>query len=59
MAHTHTHKCSSLCVCVGGVFRCAVSDRLGVPPVVTHASMDLWNWALIDADGPMDIENLK
>ncbi|CEM37983.1 unnamed protein product [Vitrella brassicaformis CCMP3155] len=38
---------------------CAVSDRLGVPPVVTHASMDLWNWALIDADGPMDIENLK
>mmetsp|Transcript_20080 Transcript_20080/g.57441 ORF Transcript_20080/g.57441 Transcript_20080/m.57441 type:complete len:412 (+) Transcript_20080:3-1238(+) len=36
-----------------------VSRRLGLPPIVTHVDMDLWNWAKIDKDEPFTPENLK
>ncbi|KAF9916351.1 hypothetical protein BX616_003983 [Lobosporangium transversale] len=36
----------------------AISDILDIPPVLTYASNDLWNWKLKDPQGPYDIENL-
>ncbi|CAE7363522.1 Ido1, partial [Symbiodinium necroappetens] len=36
-----------------------VSSRLGVPPVLTAAATDLWNWRLRDSAGPFTPENLE
>ncbi|KAL6456829.1 hypothetical protein MHYP_G00353730 [Metynnis hypsauchen] len=37
----------------------AVSQKLGLPPILTHADGVLANWRKRDPDGPMDIENLE
>ncbi|KAF9967236.1 hypothetical protein BGZ70_010270 [Mortierella alpina] len=37
----------------------AISDVIDIPPVLTYASNDLWNWKLKDPNGPYDIENLS
>ncbi|KAL7884171.1 hypothetical protein AOLI_G00069410 [Acnodon oligacanthus] len=37
----------------------AVSQKLGLPPILTHADGVLANWRKKDPDGPMDIENLE
>ncbi|XP_036434420.1 indoleamine 2,3-dioxygenase 1 [Colossoma macropomum] len=37
----------------------AVSQKLGLPPIFTHADGVLANWRKRDPDGPMDIENLE
>ncbi|KAI8363502.1 Indoleamine 2,3-dioxygenase [Mortierella sp. GBAus27b] len=37
----------------------AVSDILDIPPVLTYAANDLWNWKLIDPKGPYTLENLS
>ncbi|KAF9434312.1 hypothetical protein BGZ76_008217 [Entomortierella beljakovae] len=36
----------------------AISDIIDIPPVLTYASNDLWNWKLRDPNGSYDIENL-
>ncbi|KAJ8285916.1 hypothetical protein GJAV_G00032450 [Gymnothorax javanicus] len=36
-----------------------VSQRLGLPPILTHADGVLANWKKIDPEGPFDIENLE
>ncbi|XP_066500591.1 indoleamine 2,3-dioxygenase 1 [Hoplias malabaricus] len=36
-----------------------VSQKLGLPPILTHADAVLANWRKRDPDGPMDIENLE
>jgi len=33
----------------------AVSERLGLPPVMTHASCDLWNWHRSDESGDASV----
>jgi len=37
---------------------CAVSEHLGMPPVVTYATMCLYNWYLRDPTKPPDGDNL-
>lgn len=36
-----------------------VSQCLGIPPVLTHGAVDLYNWSLIDSSKPFDLDNLK
>lgn len=36
-----------------------VSQRLGLPPILTHADGALANWKKKDPEGPFDIENLE
>lgn len=36
-----------------------VSEDLGLPIVVTHAALDLYNWSLIDPSQPFSLDNLK
>ncbi|KAK5871572.1 hypothetical protein PBY51_004448 [Eleginops maclovinus] len=36
-----------------------VSQRLGLPPILTHADAVLANWKKNDPDGPFDMENLE
>ena len=36
----------------------AVSDKLGVPPVVIHSTMSLSNWQLINSEGQFCLDNL-
>ncbi|XP_034094260.1 indoleamine 2,3-dioxygenase 1 isoform X1 [Gymnodraco acuticeps] len=36
-----------------------VSQRLGLPPILTHADAVLANWKKKDPDGPFDMENLE
>ncbi|CAN9513371.1 unnamed protein product [Ophioblennius macclurei] len=36
-----------------------VSQRLGLPPILTHADAVLANWKKKDPDGPIDMENLE
>ncbi|KAJ7994198.1 hypothetical protein DPEC_G00263420 [Dallia pectoralis] len=36
-----------------------VSQRLGLPPILTHADAVLANWKKRDPQGPFDIENLE
>uniref|UniRef100_A0A3B1JPV3 Indoleamine 2,3-dioxygenase 1 n=1 Tax=Astyanax mexicanus TaxID=7994 RepID=A0A3B1JPV3_ASTMX len=36
-----------------------VSQKLGLPPILTHADGVLANWRKTDPDGSMDIENLE
>ncbi|KAG0029181.1 hypothetical protein BGZ81_004043 [Podila clonocystis] len=35
-----------------------ISDILDIPPVLTYASSDLWNWKVKDRKGSYDIDNL-
>lgn len=35
------------------------AERLGLPPVLTHAAVDLYNWEKIDPHGPFSLENIK
>lgn len=35
------------------------SKALGIPPVLTHAAVDLWNWKLIDESGKFELDNLR
>lgn len=37
---------------------CEVSDRLGIPPVLGHPSIVLYNWRRLDANGDICMENL-
>lgn len=37
---------------------CEVSDRLGIPPVLGHPSIVLYNWRRLDAKGEICMENL-
>ncbi|ORX43470.1 Indoleamine 2,3-dioxygenase [Hesseltinella vesiculosa] len=36
----------------------AIADHLGLCPVVCHASVILWNYRLLDPQGPIDLSNL-
>jgi len=36
-----------------------ISNKLGIYPVITHASVDLWNWSLIDESKPFSLDNIK
>ncbi|XP_067084597.1 indoleamine 2,3-dioxygenase 1 [Osmerus mordax] len=36
-----------------------VSQRLGLPPILTHADAVLANWRKRDPDGPFDMDNLE
>ncbi|KAM7018253.1 indoleamine 2,3-dioxygenase 1 [Tautogolabrus adspersus] len=36
-----------------------VSQRLGLPPILTHADAALANWRKKDPEGPFDMENLE
>jgi tryptophanyl-tRNA synthetase len=36
-----------------------ISQRLGLPAVMTHACVDLWNWRLKDKSRPIELENLE
>ena len=36
-----------------------VSHHIGIKPVLTHASVDLFNWELLDANGEIIVENLR
>ncbi|XP_056274027.1 indoleamine 2,3-dioxygenase 1 [Pseudoliparis swirei] len=36
-----------------------VSQRLGLPPILTHADVVLANWRKKDPEGPFDMENLE
>jgi indoleamine 2,3-dioxygenase len=35
-----------------------VSNSLGIPPVLTHAAVDLYNWHLKDESKPFDLDNI-
>lgn len=37
---------------------CETAQHLGLPPVLTHAAVVLWNWRLIDAGGAICTDNL-
>ncbi|MEL7342250.1 MAG: hypothetical protein AAGM67_17340, partial [Bacteroidota bacterium] len=37
----------------------SVGARLGRPPVLSHASLILYNWQRIENDGPLTVENLR
>lgn len=36
-----------------------VSEQLGIAPILTHASVDLYNWELINSSEPFHLDNLK
>jgi indoleamine 2,3-dioxygenase len=36
-----------------------VSDRLGLPPIITHCDVVLNNWTKIDPEGPLELDNLR
>lgn len=36
----------------------AVAEKLGLPPITTYASLVLYNWRLLDKNGPLDLSNL-
>lgn len=36
-----------------------VSTYLGINPILTHASVDLYNWYLVDPNGLFELDNLK
>lgn len=36
-----------------------VSKKLGLPPVLTHAAVDLWNWRLKDKTKEQTVENME
>ena len=37
---------------------CRASERLGLPPIVTHATTVLYNWRRLDPAGPIELGNL-
>eukprot|EP00948_MAST-09A_sp_MAST-9A-sp1_P002321 g2321.t1 len=37
---------------------CQVAKRLGMPPVLVHASIVLYNWRLVDPNGPIHTSNI-
>lgn len=37
---------------------CTAADRLGRPPIASHASLVLQNWRRLDPDGPIELGNL-
>ncbi|KAG0038873.1 hypothetical protein BGZ83_002974 [Gryganskiella cystojenkinii] len=37
----------------------AISEVLDIPPTLTYASNDLWNWKLINENGPYTLDNLS
>jgi indoleamine 2,3-dioxygenase len=37
---------------------CNLADRLGRPPIASHASIALYNWRLIDNSQPLSLDNL-
>ncbi|AYV80655.1 MAG: putative tryptophan--tRNA ligase [Harvfovirus sp.] len=36
-----------------------ICKSLGLPPVITHSAVDLWNWKLIDPSAPPIVENIE
>ena len=38
---------------------CFVSEYLGITPILTHASVDLFNWKLKDSSKGMELDNLE
>eukprot|EP00958_Prasinococcus_capsulatus_P019023 scaffold2284_cov402-Prasinococcus_capsulatus_cf.AAC.16 len=38
---------------------CAVADRLGVPPMISHASLVLYGYHRVDSSRPVVVENLS
>ena len=36
-----------------------VAENLGLPTALTHATVDLYNWELIDKNQPISLDNLK
>lgn len=36
-----------------------VAEKLGIVIALTHASVDLWNWHLIDSTKPFSLENIE
>ena len=36
-----------------------VSQELGIPPVLTHAAVDLFNWKLKNPSLPFSLENIE
>lgn len=36
-----------------------LSKELGLPPIITHAGLDLWNWKLKDKGKEVKLENLE
>lgn len=38
---------------------CNVSDKLGLKPILTHATVDLYNWEIKDPSKPFGIDNLR
>ncbi len=37
----------------------ALAERVGQPPILTYSQYVLDNWSLIDADGPVDLSNIR
>ena len=35
------------------------SQQLDIPPVLTHAAVDLYNWRIINSDLPFSLDNIK
>ena len=35
-----------------------VAEKLGQPPITTYSSLTLYNWRLLDKNGPLDLDNL-
>ena len=35
-----------------------ISERLGLPPIIVHATISLSNWRKIDPEGPFSLSNL-
>ncbi len=38
---------------------CDTADYLGINPILTHAAVDLYNWYLMDPNGPIELDNLR
>ncbi len=38
---------------------CTLAETLGRQPIVSHASMSLWNWRRIDPQAPVSVENAE
>lgn len=38
---------------------CAISEKLGITPILTHAAVDLYNWEYIEPAKGFDLDNLK
>eukprot|EP00118_Oscarella_pearsei_P027603 m.311206 g.311206 ORF g.311206 m.311206 type:complete len:395 (+) comp62026_c0_seq1:61-1245(+) len=36
-----------------------VAESIGIPPIITHSTMTLYNWRRVDPTGPVELSNLK